>query len=121
MKKLFFLSAVLCSIGMFAQQRITDVKLSSDYYSVYVNGDYCCSPAGRNSKLIGFGNDFVVFEYNHIYFVYGVDLNCNSGCDKTISSKYASNIEIIEVSGDRIKTKQTNGIYYYDKYWKSVY
>jgi len=122
MRKIVFIGVLLFSLGMFAQQRITDVKVNQSWYTVYVNGDYCCSSVSKANKLIGYGNDFIVFEYNHIYFVYGVDSNCNSSCDKVISSKYASNVEIMEVSGNRIKVNGgSNGIYYYDKYWKTVY
>jgi hypothetical protein len=98
-------------------QQIKEVKFQSNAgeYALYLEGS--SSPncyIGGGNKIVGIGNDFVLVEYNNIYFT--KDCNC-----KTIASKEAANIQVISVSGKLIKTNQLNGVYSYNKYWKTEY
>lgn len=115
MKKLIIMTTMLLAIGVINAQTISDVKYQSNVnsYAVYITGKSKpnCYLGGGN-KIVGHGTDFVLVEYNHIYFT--KDCNC-----KTIASKETANLGVVTVSGSTIKTKQSNGTYNYNKYWKS--
>ena len=91
---------------------ITDVESSYLGISVKSEGSGKCFIGSSNSELIGYGIDFVVTHYNHMYSVY--DCNC-----KSISHKEDGNIKITAVSNNVIYVKYNNMTYKYDKYWKS--
>jgi hypothetical protein len=114
MKKLITMTTMLLLAAAINAQTITEVKYQSSIkeYAVYVTGKSKpnCYLGGGN-KIVGYGKDFVLVEYNHIYFT--KDFNC-----KTIASKETANLGVVTVSESTIKTKQSNGTYTYNKYWK---
>jgi hypothetical protein len=114
MKKVSLIATMLITFASINAQTISEVVYENNIgsYALYVDGKSSanCYLSG-GEKIIGFGIDFVLVEYNHIYFTY--DCNC-----KKIASEMTGNMEILGVSGSTIKTKQLNGIYNYDKYWK---
>ena len=115
MDKIILIITFILTCTILKSQTISNVEYVSNIneYAVYINGKSKtnCYIGGR-SKLVGIGTDFVLVEDNHIYFTY--DCNC-----KTIASKEVANMGEVTVLGSTIKSKQMNGIYNYNKYWKS--
>ena len=101
--------------GFLNAQTISEIKYVSNIgdYSVYIEGKSRtnCYISGANRKLIGYGKDFFLMEGNNIYTTF--DCNC-----KRIASKETANIKVSSVFGNTIRTKQLNGTYDYNKYWK---
>jgi len=91
---------------------ISDVTTSYLGIAIKVNGERRVNCFLREgSELIGYGKDFVVTHFNHMYITY--DCNC-----KRIASREDANIQVTGVSGDYIQVKFSGQDYLYNKNWK---
>jgi len=116
MKKLFAILLFLLAAGVQAQQQISYVEESKNWYYVYDESGKKIGGLSRSSlgELKGWGSDFIVTKYYSFYRIYDAK-------GKVLKAMNVSDVgEIVGVSGNTITSRRGTWILIWNKYGKKI-